>query len=82
MERDCLIGYGAANLILERLMISSDVFTVDVCGTCGFFGYNNYCTYCKNGDGISQVKMPYACKLLMQELLSLNIRARISLDDV
>lgn len=28
MERDCLIGYGASNLLLERLMISSDEFTV------------------------------------------------------
>ena len=28
MERDCLIGYGASMLLLERLMLSSDEFTV------------------------------------------------------
>ena len=34
MERDCLIGYGASMLLLERLMISSDEFTVLRCSTC------------------------------------------------
>lgn len=101
MERDCLIGYGAANLILERLMISSDAYNVYVCCKCGFIGYKGNCTYCKvdlgkNGgsaaaapedvemqssseqaeansksksdDSMCLVKMPYACKLLLQEL--------------
>lgn len=82
MERDCLIGYGAANLLLERLMISSDQFVVWVCNKCGFIGYEGMCSYCKNGDAICSVKMPYACKLLLQELQSMNIRTQIKLSDV
>lgn len=51
MERDCLIGYGAANLIMERLMISSDQFYVYICNECGFIGYKGVCVYCNsNGD--------------------------------
>lgn len=46
MERDCLIGYGAASLILERLMLSSDAFEVFVCSKCGFIGYEGCCTHC------------------------------------
>ena len=38
MERDCLIGYGASNLLIERLMLSSDAFTANVCEKCGILG--------------------------------------------
>eukprot|EP01044_Picomonas_judraskeda_P002921 COSAG03_NODE_225_length_10336_cov_715.603888_4_plen_107_part_00 len=35
MERDCLIGYGASALLMERLMFSSDRFDVHVCRVSG-----------------------------------------------
>ena len=56
MERDCLIGYGAASLILERLMFSSDPFMVYVCARCGFVGIKNKCIYCSSESG-AQSKM-------------------------
>lgn len=34
MERDCLIGYGASQLLLERLMLSSDAFIAHFCTVC------------------------------------------------
>lgn len=65
MERDCLIAYGASNLLLERLMISSDSYEVCVCNKCGFFGYDGKCAFCKDNDEVAKIKMPYACKLLL-----------------
>jgi DNA-directed RNA polymerase III subunit RPC2 len=77
MERDCLIGYGAASLIQERLMISSDVFSAIVCEKCGYIGSDQWCQYCKSGLQLATVKMPYACKLLFQELQAMNIRPKL-----
>ena len=79
MERDCLIGYGASMLLLERLMISSDAFEVNVCDKCGLLGYSGWCHYCKSSSHVSSLKIPYACKLLFQELQSMNIIPRLSL---
>jgi DNA-directed RNA polymerase III subunit RPC2 len=68
MERDCLIGYGATQLLLERLMISSDKFEVDACQACGLMGYNGWCPYCKSSKKMAQLTIPYAAKLLFQEV--------------
>ncbi|CAN1173031.1 DNA-directed RNA polymerase III subunit 2 [Linum perenne] len=87
MERDCLIAYGASMLIYERLMVSSDPFEVQVCQGCGLLGYYNhklrsvFCSTCKNGDNVATLKLPYACKLLIQELQSMNIVPRLTLRD-
>ncbi|ODM89004.1 DNA-directed RNA polymerase III subunit RPC2 [Orchesella cincta] len=79
MERDCLIGYGASNLLVERLMLSSDAFNVDVCNSCGLMGYSGWCQGCKSSMNVYPIKIPYACKLLFQELQSMNIVPRLEL---
>ncbi|KAJ3672618.1 hypothetical protein LUZ60_007339 [Juncus effusus] len=87
MERDCLIAYGASMLIFERLMLSSDPYQVQVCGKCGLLGYYNhklkksYCSMCKNGESMATMKLPYACKLLFQELQSMNVTPRLKLTE-
>lgn len=81
MERDCLIGYGAAMLLMERLMLSSDVFEIFVCRECGLMGYAGWCNLCKSSKHIVQLKIPYACKLLFQELQSMNIIPRLQVED-
>ena len=85
MERDCLIAYGSSHLLLERLMLSSDKFDVEVCGTCGLIGlsrigtvadslgYRGWCQTCKSTKGVVGITIPFACKLLFQELMSMNI---------
>ncbi|KAH8674772.1 putative DNA-directed RNA polymerase III subunit RPC2 [Tricladium varicosporioides] len=81
MERDCLIAYGASQLLLERLMLSSDAHEVDICEVCGLMGYQGWCQTCKSTRGVSRMTMPYAAKLLVQELLSMNVLVRLKLDD-
>ncbi|KAM3078179.1 DNA-directed RNA polymerase III complex subunit Rpc2 [Clarireedia jacksonii] len=81
MERDCLIAYGASQLLLERLMLSSDAHEVDICETCGLMGYHGWCQTCKSSKGVTTMTMPYAAKLLVQEMLSMNVLVRLKLED-
>jgi len=80
MERDCLVAYGASNLLLERLMLSSDVCSPTVYRKCGLFsGRPDWCKFCNTGSFVMAVRMPYACKLLFQEMQSMNVCCRLSL---
>eukprot|EP00177_Eucheuma_denticulatum_P008879 GFKZ01016117.1.p1 GENE.GFKZ01016117.1~~GFKZ01016117.1.p1 ORF type:complete len:1238 (-),score=175.17 GFKZ01016117.1:636-4349(-) len=79
MERDCLIGYGASMLLMERLLVSSDEFTVHVCNECGLIGYKDWCQMCESGENVGMLKIPYACKLLFQELQAMNVVPKLKL---
>ncbi|GFR49601.1 hypothetical protein Agub_g11671, partial [Astrephomene gubernaculifera] len=87
MERDCLIAYGASMLLLERLMISSDQFEVHVDARSGLLGWWDAARNCpvspldKSSEHMAPIKIPYACKLLFQELQAMNIIPRLKLAD-
>jgi len=62
-------------------MISSDGTEIDICQQCGLFGYKGYCHTCKSTKEVTKMKMPYAAKLLVQELISMNVGVRLQMED-
>ena len=57
MERDCLVGYGASNLMRERLMLSSDAYNVYACSECGLIMSEKWCQNCKSSLGIESFQV-------------------------
>lgn len=66
-------------LLMERLMLASDAFSADICGACGRLAARAWCHACRSSAAVSTVDMPYACKLLFQELAAMNIVPKLTL---
>lgn len=93
MERDCLISHGIDNVTRDRLFYASDKYAVNVCGKCGMLATVNEgaqsakyamprftiheCRTCGNMTDFGYVELPYAAKLLFQELQMVNVAPRI-----
>jgi DNA-directed RNA polymerase subunit B len=87
MERDCLVGHGAALLLKDRLLDESDKYLMYVCEKCGYLAYYDFkqrkyvCRICGDDATISPVIVSYAFKLLQQELTSLCMSPRLILKE-
>lgn len=83
MEKDSMGAHGLGQFTKERMMETSDIDTFKICDDCGFLATRvidkeyYVCSPCNNNTRISSVNLPYACKLLFQELMSINILPRI-----
>lgn len=93
MERDVLIAHGMSKFCRERLYDVSDKYSVHVCKKCGMIAtYNDgstnkelnrqanviyNCRTCDNTSDFARVEIPYAYKLLSQELQTINVVPRL-----
>jgi len=83
MERDAMVGHGASRFTKGRMYDCSDKYEVHVCRKCGIIAsYNtersiHFCKTCDNRADFALVQIPYACKLLFQELATMNVAPRI-----
>jgi DNA-directed RNA polymerase beta subunit len=86
MERDCMLGQGAAKFARDRLFEQSDETSIYVCKICGMHahadadGQNRECKICETKD-VARIRLPYGTKLISQELMAMNIVPRIIVKD-
>jgi DNA-directed RNA polymerase II subunit RPB2 len=97
MERDVMIAHGITRFCKERMYDVSDKFSTHVCKKCGLIAtYNDgtknkmyfqsdftkfICKTCDNRTHFSKVDIPYAYKLMSQELQTINVIPRLITQD-
>jgi len=93
MERDVMIAHGMSKFCRERMYNVSDKYAVHVCKRCGMIAtFNNgdkgimrskagmtvhKCNTCDNVTDFTYVEVPYAYKLMAQELQTINVVPRL-----
>ena len=92
MERDTILSHGMSKFLKERMLETADIYTTWVCDECGLFAQRMlkkdqtiypskkdiyWCPACRNKTNVSKIMIPYAFKLLLQELMSMSIAPRI-----
>ena len=83
VSHNCMISHGASKFTRGRMYDASDKYQVHACRKCGLIAsYNDemhihHCRTCDNRTDFAYVEIPYACKLLFQELITMNIAPRV-----
>jgi len=82
MEVECLWAHGVMHFLKERFMDCADNYRVFTCKKCGTISVVNpdkniyRCNLCKNMHHFSEQRIPYAFKLLLQEIQTMSIGTR------
>ena len=85
MERDCLVAHGISQTLRESLCDRSDPYQTTACAKCGVLcqpgirgssSASGYCRGCGTSEHCRIVRVPYAFKLMYQELEALHIVLR------
>ena len=82
MEVECNWGHGTSHFLKERFVECSDNYRVFVCKKCGNIANVNpanniyTCNVCTNKTSFSEIRIPFASKLLFQEIQSMGINTK------
>jgi DNA-directed RNA polymerase II subunit RPB2 len=86
MEKDAMLSHGTVQFLKERMFDVSDKYFVTLCKDTGMIAavnkekniYNSL--YSNNNTDFVRVQIPYASKLLMQELYTIGIVMKLKTD--